>query len=120
MTDASTGLEAAIGTHRILQVSLRKWWSVFAIGAGFVAIGIAMIIIKGDFLAWFITLFFALVAGVACLQLTGYGSQLELNADTFTVTNFGRCTPERWDECADFKVYRLTRTEQVVYDRARR
>lgn len=111
--------EPAAGSHRVLYVSTRKWVGVLAIGSAFAVIGLAMIFIKGDFLAWFITLCFGLVAAVAALQLTGAGSHLELNADTFTITNFGRSTTERWDECSDFKVYRLTRTEQVVYDRAR-
>lgn len=111
--------DAAIGSHRALHADPKKWQMVFAIGVGFVAIGIAMIITQGGFLAWFVTLFFALVAGVAVLQLFGVGSYLELHADTFVITNFGRRTTERWEDCANFKVYRISRVEQVVYDRAR-
>ena len=106
------------GNSLVLHVDRRKWFGVLAIGLAFVAIGITMIVIKGDFLAWFCTLFFALVAGVAGVQLVGAGSDLELGADVFTVTNFGRVTTERWDECADFAVYRTTYNEQLVYDRA--
>lgn len=119
MIDSTDEVAPSVGAHRVLYVSLRKWRVVLAIGFGFVAIGIAMIVLKGDFLAWFVTSFFALVTGVALLQIKGFGSQLELNADTFVVRNFGRVTTERWDECADFTVYRVSRNEQVVYDRAR-
>lgn len=108
-----------IGSHRVLHADPKKWRLVATIGGVFVAIGIAMLIIEGDFLAWFVTLFFLLVAGVGLVQLFGVGSHLELNADTFVVTNFGRRTTERWDECANFNAYRISRVEQVAYDRAR-
>lgn len=119
MNDSVAQVDCNPGSHRILHADSKKWLTVMAIGAGFVAIGIIMIIMNGDFLAWFVTLFFGLVAGVGVLQLTGAGSHLELNADDFVIANFGRKTTERWDECANFSVYRVSRTELVVYDRAR-
>lgn len=110
---------SGIGQHRVLNAGMRKWLMAALISCAFVALGIVMIIMKGDFLAWFLTAFFAIMAAVAALQFTGAGSKLTLDADTFTITNFGRDTTERWDDCANFSVYRLTRTEEVVYDRAR-
>lgn len=118
MNDIADPPDSTIGSRRVLHADPKKWRWVAGIGAGFVAIGIAMIIREGDFLAWFVTLFFALVAGVGLNQLFGTGSHLELDDDGFTVHNFGRATRERWDECADFKVYRISRVEQVAYDRA--
>lgn len=109
-----------IGSHRVLQASTHKWFKVLLIGLAFVAIGIIMIITKGDFLAWFTALAFAVVAGVAVLQIKGAGSKLVLDPDTFEFTNLGQTTTERWDRCADFKVYHTSNTEQVVYDSARR
>lgn len=119
MNDITDPPDSTIGTRRVLHADPRKWHWVAGIGAGFFVIGIGMIIREGDFLAWFVTLFFALVAGVGFNQLFGTGSRLELDADGFTIHNFGRETRERWDECADFKVYRVSRVEQVAYDRAR-
>ena len=119
MNDSVAQVDCDPGRHRILHADTKKWLTVMAIGAGFVAIGIIVIVMQGGFLAWFVTLFFALVAGVGALQLIGPGSHLELHADNFVVTNFGRKTTERWDECANFSVYRVSRTELVVYDRAR-
>lgn len=118
MNDITDPPDSMIGSRRVLYADPKKWRWVAGIGAGFVVIGIAMIIREGDFLAWFVTLFFALVAGVGLNQLFGTGSRLELDGDGFTIHNFGRETRERWDECADFKVYRISRVEQVVYDRA--
>lgn len=109
-----------IGEHRILHASTRNWFKVLLICLTFVAIGIIMIITKGDFLAWFTALAFAVVAGVAVLQIKGAGSKLILDPDTFEFTNLGQTTTERWDRCADFTVYQTSNTEQVVYDSARR
>ncbi|MGI9475789.1 MAG: hypothetical protein ACR2PI_03735 [Hyphomicrobiaceae bacterium] len=119
MNDRADPVDATIGSYRVLHADPGKWRLVAAIGGGFVAIGIAMIIANGDFLAWFTTLFFALVAGVGLFQLYGSGSYLELDADTFVVTNLGRAKTERWDECANFHAYRISRVEQVAFDRAR-
>jgi hypothetical protein len=107
-----------IGQHRVLNADARKWTTVSLIGAGFLAIGLLMIINKGDFLAWFVTLFFGGVAATGIYQLFGPGSHLELNPDTFTVSSLGRQFTERWDECADFAVYRTGHNRLVAYDRA--
>jgi hypothetical protein len=120
MMDAANAPVPDIGSHRIFHASKAKWRTVLLVGLAFVAIGLIMIVTKGDFLAWFITLAFAVVAGVALLQINGSGLRLVLDADTFTSTSIGRAaTTERWDRCADFTVYRVSDSEQVVYDTAR-
>jgi len=124
MSDASsTSPPATIanpGSRRVLHASKAKWRAVLLVALAFVAIGLIMIATKSDFLSWFITLAFAVVAGVAFLQMNGNGLRLILDADTFTFTNIGRAdTTERWDRCADFTVYRVSDSEQVVYDTTR-
>lgn len=118
-TAASPPTAPGIGEPRVLTSSTQKWLMVTLIGAVFVVIGIFMIFTKGDFLAWFVTLFFGLVAGVGLYQVFGPGGRLELGPDTFTIVNLGRRTTERWDECADFATYRTGPNELVAYDRAR-
>lgn len=119
MTSSIKESHETIGVQRVLYASRAKWRTVLLIGIGFVVIGVVMIINTGDFLAWFTTCFFVLVAGVGGAQLVGRGATLTLDADTFMETNLGRTTTERFDECADFKVYRRGGVEQVVFNRAR-
>lgn len=119
MTETNDGLDLTAGDYRVLHADPKKWQMCLFVAGSFVLVGISMILMNGDFLSWFVTLFFMLVAGVALLQLFGTGSYLELDADTFTVTNIGRRTTERWEDCANFKAYRISRVEQVAYDRVR-
>ena len=119
MNETNDRVDLTAGDYRILYADPKKWQMCLFVAGSFVLIGISMILMNGDFLSWFVTLFFLLVAGVALLQLFGTGSYLELDADTFTVTNIGRRTTERWEDCANFTAYRISRVEQVAYDRVR-
>ena len=51
MNDIADPPDSTIGSRRVLHADPKKWRWVAGIGAGFVAIGIAMIIREGDFLA---------------------------------------------------------------------
>src|SRR6056297_733235 len=118
-TDVPDDSAGAIGARREFHAGKRKWSWVFVIAMVFVALGVWMIVAENTIFGWIATGFFAAVALVAGLQLVGAGSRLVLERDRFELTNFGRRTPERWDEVANFAVYRVSGQEFVGYDRAR-
>ena len=80
-----------IGARITLKPSKLKWFMVTLIGALFTAGG-GMMISEGNETAkgWFVTLFFALVALVGILQLTGVGTYLKLGPDGFEAKSLGR------------------------------
>jgi len=108
-----------IGTRRVLKPSGGRWTGVAIIGGLFITIGLFLIISKGSWIGWLSVIFFGFVFAVSIAQITGRGSHLVLDADSFELYNFGRKTIERWDEVRNFTVSRQSYNTLIGYDRMR-
>ena len=116
---AAPAADLQIGAHRVLKPTPGRWIAVVVIAALFVAIGLYLITTRGSWIGWLSVSFFGFVLAVALAQLSGLGSQLTLDADTFELSNFGRKTIERWDEVQGFQAFRQSYNTLIGYDRVR-
>ena len=108
-----------IGSTQRFRPSKLKWFFVTLIGVLLGAGGVLMIADGKGATGWFVTGFFALVAGVGLLQLFGNSSYLELRKDGFTSRSMGRGFEERWENCSEFGVARVGHNDMVVFNRMR-
>lgn len=102
-----------------LKPSRMKWLLVFLIGAAFTATGLWMIVEDGALMAWFVTLFFGLVAIVALIPLIGIGSHLKLDEAGFEQSLMGRRLKCSWQNVSAFHTYSIgVGNTFVAFDRA--